>query len=164
MKLHVQRRGGGAGSVVLVALALAIVAGGLWYFLLRPTPERTVTQMLEALQANDHEAMRSNLTSRSDTSGSLVIALSQRLAGDLSDEPRFSVAEAQIDGDRATVPVTFKLGRTISAVIRRDSFTVPYVLHREGINWLVDEPDTATAIGEEITGGARELLERFFAF
>lgn len=156
-------RRGAAGTVVVIVLALIVVAGGLWFFLLRSTPERTMASMLEAARAGDQPAMRAHLTERSSDDG-LVVTLTRRLTGGPEGEPRYSVGEAQIEEDRATVTVTFPLGPAISAMTGRDSLTVPYVLHREDGQWLVDERDTAAAAGREITGGATGLMQDFLVF
>jgi len=155
------RRRGSAAAAVIVILALALIAGGLWYFVLRSTPERTVTTLLEAARAGDEDAMRDCLTERSATAHEMVTALTRRLAGRDSAEPTWSIGETVVSDDRATVPVEFDLGGAASLIAGVDSVTVPYVLHREGRMWLVDAPDTHAEALRQAAGGLLEFFRQF---
>ena len=154
-------RHGGAESVVLIVIVLALAAASAWYFLLRSTPERSVTMMLEAARAGEEETMAEYLTARSPRGGTLPFILGRRLAGGPEGEPGYTVGEASIDNDRATVPVTFPLTGMTARLLGRDSVTVPYVLHREQGTWLVDTGDTTAEIRREIAGSTFDLIERF---
>lgn len=157
--LHSRR--GSAATVVVVLLVLALIAGGLWYFVLRSTPEKTVTALLEAARVDDRELMNDYLTDRSIDGAPLVTSLTTRLAGRGAGEPDYSIGEAEINGNRALVPVQFPLGDTISAIAGVDSFTMPYVLHREGRTWLVDAPDTQEELARQAAGGLLDAFRRF---
>ncbi len=160
---YANAREGKAGTVLLTLLIIAAAGGGAWYFIIRSTPENSVAMMLEAARVNDQEKMNARLTARSRNDESLVIALSRALAGTSEDEPTYTVGEAEITDDRATVPVTFPLSGTAAVVIGRDTVTVPFVLHREGMTWLVDSEDTGGELRSEIAGSTLDLIERFLS-
>ncbi|MFW5866924.1 MAG: hypothetical protein ACOCX2_03845 [Armatimonadota bacterium] len=160
---RISSRRGSAGSVVVVVIVLALLAGGLWYFVLRSTPEKTVTNLLEAVRLGDEQMAAAYLTEASAVEGNLVMGLTRRLAGEPTGEPQYTVGEAAILEDRATVAVEFPVGGTFRTLTGVESFTMPYVLQREGQTWLVDVPETQEEVGREITGGALDILRRFIS-
>ncbi|MBD3291462.1 MAG: hypothetical protein GF393_00950, partial [Armatimonadia bacterium] len=157
--LHSRR--GSAATVVVVVLVLALIAGGLWYFVLRSTPEKTVTGMLEAVRAGDEEALKAYLTEQSQEDAGLVLGLTRKLAGNATGKPRYTIDEPVISENVATVSVQFPLGDTISTLTGMETFNMPYVLHREGQTWLVDTADTQEELGKQFAGGVMNILRRF---
>jgi len=155
------RRRGSAMTVVVVVLVLALIAGGLWFFVLRSTPEKTVKGMLEAVRAGDEESLSSYLTERSKDSAPMVLGLTRKLTGGATAEPQYAIEEPAISENVATVSVQFPLGDTISTLTGMETFSMPYVLHREGQTWLVDAPDTQEELGRQFAGGIMNILRRF---
>ncbi len=155
------RRRGRAATVVVVILLLALIGGGVWYFVLRSTPEKTVGAFLEAARAGDEEAMQKYLTERSGDADSPTIGLARHLAGKPEGEPKYTVGEPDISEDTATVLVGFPLGDTAQLLAGKDTFTVPFVLHREGQTWLIDAPDTWE---QTLKTGLGSLLQYFMRF
>ncbi|MFW6438207.1 MAG: hypothetical protein ACOCZ7_04250 [Armatimonadota bacterium] len=156
-------RRGSAGSVIIVVLVIALLAGGLWYFVLRSTPEKTISQMLEATRLGDEQTAASYLTEGSTAEGNIVMGLTRRLAGEPTGEPQYIIGEATVLEDRATVPVEFPIGGTFRTLTGMESFTMPYVLQREGQTWLVDIAETQDEVANQVTGGALDILRRFIS-
>jgi hypothetical protein len=158
-KAHSRR--GSAATAIIVILVLALIGGGVWYFVLRSTPEKTVGNLLEAARIGEDETMKDYLTEASRTDGGLVLGLTRRLVGDPTGEPEYTIGEPVIADGSATVPVEFPVGDTIATLTGRETFTVPYVLRKEGRTWLVDTADTREEIGRRVAGGALDTLRRF---
>jgi len=156
-------RRGSAASAVIVVIVLIALAGGLWYFVLRSTPTKTVTSLLEAARMGDAQMMANYLTEDSSGEGDLVIGLTRRLTGDATGEPEYTVGEAEITENRAVVPVQFPVEGMISTLTGMETFTLPYVLNREGRTWLVDTNETQQEIGNRVAGGALEMFRRFIS-
>lgn len=155
------RRRGAAGTVVAIVVVLALIVGGAWYYIARSTPQKTVRMMLEAARVNDEETMKDYFTERSPEGPSLVTVLSLRLAGDAGGEPEYTIGEPEVEGERATVPVTFPIGDAIGAFLGQETVTVPYVLHGENRRWLVDTADTTDEIRSRIADTTLDALKRF---
>ena len=159
---RMQRRRGSAASVILVILILALVAGGVWYFVLRSTPKKTVTAMLDAARTGGEALVMDYLTERSRGREQMVVTMTRRLAGTGTGEPEYTIGDATTGENTATVPVEFPLGSTVSTLTGRETITIPYVLHREERMWLVDTPDTQTEAARKLAGGLFDALKRFF--
>ncbi len=157
----VHRRRGSAATVVVVILVLALIGAGLWYFVLRSTPERAVSAFLEAARAADDALMQKHLTERSGDADSPTVGLAKHLAGKPEGEPKYTIGEPTISEDTATVPVEFPLGETAQLLAGKDTFTVPFVVHREGQTWLVDAPDTWE---QTLKTGLGTLIQYFMRF
>ena len=155
------RRRGSAASIVVVVLVLVLLAGGLWYFVFRSTPEKTVTNLLQAARRGDEERMAAYLTEGSRVEGNPIVGLTRHMAGEAEGEPQYTVGEREVTEERAVVPVEFPVSGTISTLTGMESLTVPYVLHREGRTWLVDTSDTQQEIANRIAGGAWDMVRRF---
>ena len=155
------RRRGSAGTVVVVILVLALIAGGLWYFLLRSTPERAVSAFLEAARAGDDALMQEHLTERSGDEDSPTVGVAKHLAGEPEGEAKYTIGDAVIAESVATVPVEFPLGETAKLLAGKETFTVPFVVHREGQTWLVDAPDTWE---KTLKSGLGALIQYFTRF
>jgi hypothetical protein len=161
-RTHDSRRGA-AGSALVVVLVLAVLGAGLWYFVLRSTPKKTVTNLLEATRLGDEQMASDYLLEPTTAGESLVMGLTRRLVGDATGEPQYTVQEPDITEDRAIVPVQFPVEGTFRTLTGMESLTIPYVLHRQGRTWLVDVTETKEEIGREIAGGAMEMLQRFLS-
>ena len=156
-------RRGSAASVVVVLLAVALLGIGIWHFLLRSTPEKTLSQMLEAVRTGDEDTIRSHLTARSDAEGNLVMGLVRGLSGDPTGEPPYTIGESVVTDMRASVPVEFPLGDTFRRLTGKGSITIPFVLHRDGLTWLVDVPDTQDEVMQKVSDTMMDLIWRFVA-
>jgi len=156
-------RRGAVGTVIVVLIVLALLAGGVWYFVLRSTPEKTVSNMLEAVRLGDEQMAADYLTEGSTAEGNIVMGLTRRLVGEPTGEPRYTIGEPTIMEDRATVPVEFPVGGTFRTITGMESFTMPYVLRKDGQTWLVDVPETQQEVATKITDGALGILRRFIS-
>lgn len=161
MMRRMHRRRGSAATVVVVVLVLALVAGGLWYFVLRSTPEKTVEQMLEAARMEDRDLMQQFMTDREVEGAPIVVGLTLHLAGGGPGEPTYTIGEPEISDSIAQVPVQFPLEGTVTTLTGIDTFTMPYVLHREGQTWLVDVRDTQEELGRQAASGVMDVIRRF---
>jgi hypothetical protein len=157
--LHTRR--GSAGTIVIVVLVLALIAGGLWYFVMRSTPEKTVRGMLEAARIEDRARMKEFMTDRETQGPPIVMTLTLRLVGDGVGEPKYTIGEPEISENLAEVPVQFPLEGAFSTVTGIETFTMPYVLHREGQAWLVDIPDTREELARQAASGVMDGIRRF---
>ncbi len=158
--LHRKRRRAVTAVAVIIILALAAVA--LWYFVLRSTPHKTVSALLDAARKGDEVLMKDHFTERSAGKMDFVISMTRRLAGTEAGEPTYTIEEATVAEKTATVPVEFPISGTIATVTGRESVTVPYVLHREGRTWRVDAQDTQAEIADRFADSFFGALRRFF--
>jgi hypothetical protein len=133
------RVGSAASTVVTIIAILALAGGAVWYFMLRSTPEKAVATMLQAQIDGDTEALKSVLTEDSQQwasmSGAAMGAANQ-------DAPEYEIGEAEIDGDDATVPVSYAIPEDMQQFTNTTEFEIDYVCQREDGAWKIDLADT----------------------
>ncbi len=150
-----RRRGVVAGPLLAVILLIAIMAG-IWYFALRSTPERTVSVVLAAVQEGDRDLLDEHLARDSVRwAEEYLSVMSQMMAGDTGDEPPWTVGEARVSGNEATVPVTVRVREGL-ALLSGSERTIDHVVVLEDGRWKLDVEKTARAavggIWERIIG------------
>lgn len=138
-----RRSGKALGTVSVVLLLMAAGGAAAWYFFLRSTPERTVTEMMEAVKRGDDEAFAGLFTTQSQslvghigTAGGGPQIWQVMLFGD--EQSEYAVGSATIEGDQAEVPLTMQSPDMVREVTGEDEYTMTYVLIKEGGRWRVD--------------------------
>ena len=150
------RHNGSAAVVVVVIVAILAIAGGaVWYFLIRSTPENAVATMLQAQAEGDQEKLKSVLTERSQQWASMAGGPMDTGAGG-DGTPAYEIGVAQVDGERATVPVTYPLPAPMQQMSDTPDFTLNYVTHHEDGRWKVDLQDTIESMMGDLMSGAGE--------
>ncbi len=136
------RRTGAAVVIVIVIVAILAIAGaGVWWFVLRSTPEKTLHTMFRAQMAGDVETVRACMTERSQRWADRMGGMT---GGGSEQEFEYALGETEIDGDRATVPVTMPLPEQVTQYTGQTEITLKYSLHNEDGSWKVDMQDTMT--------------------
>ncbi len=135
--------------IVAVVLAVAVVAAvATWYFLLRPTPEKTMAKYVKATIAGDQQAVIACFDSRTRTAlqklGAQQMQMMAPPAG-LADL-KYTVGKAKINGARAEVPLTISLSQAQAKTAGLSNVTVTYVLVKEDGTWVIDISQTAQAM------------------
>lgn len=148
------RRTGSIATVVVIVLVLAAAGAAGWWFFLRSTPERTVRQLIAAQQEDNSEAFEALLTEETRGHAGVLRGITSSMTGD-DREPEYTVGETSIEGDSATVPVTFPAPEQLARVGLTE-MTVTYALSKEEGAWRVnvDETFKATIRGLSGLGGA----------
>ena len=138
-----RRSGKALGTVFVVLLLIAAGMAAGWYFLLRSTPERTVTELMEAVRRGDDEALAELFTTQSqpliDTMGAAgggPQIWQLMLFGD--EQSDYTVGSATMDGDQAKVPLTMQSPDAVREITGADQYTMTYVLIKEDGRWRVD--------------------------
>ncbi len=150
--MYASRRTGAAVVIVVVIVAIVAIAGaGVWYFVLRSTPEKTLQTMFRAQMNGDVETVKACMTERSQI-------WARNMTGMMGAVPEqdfeYTLGEAEIDGRRATVVVTFPLPEEISRYTGQTEMKVSYALQKENGAWKVDLQDTVSATTRALMGGA----------
>ena len=119
--------------LIVIAVILVAVGGGVWFVHFRSTPEKTVHEIIAAFEADSDDAVRLLLTESSrDKSLDFIFTVSR--AARNATKPRFEVLEAMRSGDEATVPVRIVIETGAVTVAP----TVNWVLVREDWIWKLD--------------------------
>lgn len=140
-------------TVLVVLLLLAAAAAAAWYFLLRSTPERTVTAVLTAAAERDAQTIRGLVTEDSQRMvDNWMSAISFLVSRGTPESPAWSLGEVQTEGERATVPVIFKLPESVRGLLG-ETMTVDHALVKDGRIWKVDVPQTLKNLGTSFLGG-----------
>ena len=148
--MYGSRRSGAAVVIVIVIVAILAIAGaGVWWFVLRSTPEKTLRTMFAAQKRGDGEAFAACMTERSQAYAS---AVGNALANS-PQEFEYTLGDAEIDGDKATVPVTMPIPERVSQYSGQTEVTLKYALQKEGGAWKVDMQDTIAAMMGGLMGG-----------
>jgi len=138
-----RRSGKALGTVFVIVLFIAVGMAAGWYFYLRSTPERTVTEMVEAARRGDDEMLKSLFTADSQSVVGTIGAAGGgppiwqvMLFGD--EQSEYTVGSATVDGDQAKVPLTMQSPDMIREITGADEYTMTYMLIKEGSEWRVD--------------------------
>ncbi len=138
-----RRSGKALGTVFVIVLFIAVGMAAGWYFYLRSTPERTVTEMVEAARRGDDEALKALFTADSQSVVGTIGAAGGgppiwqvMLFGD--EQSEYTVGSATVDGDQAKVPLTMQSPDMIREITGADEYTMTYMLIKEGSEWRVD--------------------------
>ncbi|MEA3401873.1 MAG: hypothetical protein U9R79_11590 [Armatimonadota bacterium] len=152
-----RRAGAAAATVIVIVLILAAAGAAAWYFLLRSTPDKTVARLLQAQRDGDEETFESLLTEDSRGRANLLRTVTSHLVK-AGDEPQYTIGEAEVEGESATVPVTFPLPEQMADVIGVTEIGASYVLEREEGLWRVAAGRTLTQMGRDLMNVAREVM------
>lgn len=164
-RLRAPRRGRAVIIVIVVVLVFAAGGGAAWWFLLRATPEKAVEAYIAAAKAGDQEQVKALMSSE-------TVKLMEELEQQVPEAARVpgtaaapslgpaaatgfnvEVGKAEVQGDRATVPVKINLdGQNLPPGLP-SSMERPVKLVREGGAWKID-------LAEELTM-AQQLLAAF---
>ena len=164
------RRTGGSGKWIAVVVVVLVILGaggvGAWYFLLRSTPERTLEQFMQASTRGDQEAVKACLSSESlemaDSFGDGMAGMGRGAprtsAGDDAEKPEvdYTIGSAEVEGDKATVPLTLKMPEGVAQRTGTTEFKINYALVKEEGKWKVDLKATMA----EMFRGFGEQLRR----
>ena len=148
-----KRSGKASGWLILIVVAVAAAAG--WYFFLRSTPEKTVKQFMAAGEANDIEAIKPLVSSKSREAISLMAGMMPKgLQGSKEGKPGadYEMGPAKMDGGKATVPVTFAAPEKLAQMTGNKGLTVYYVLIKEKGKWVIDIEETGKAFLGDLMG------------
>jgi len=146
------RRTGGSGKWIAVVVVVLVIVGaggaGGWYFLLRSTPERTLEQFLRAGMEGDRETVKACLSRESlemadrfgDGMPGMGRAAPRTSAGDDAEKPEvdYTIGSAEVEGDKATVPLTLKVPEAVAQRAGTTEFKMNYALVKEGGKWKID--------------------------
>ncbi|MGC9319164.1 MAG: nuclear transport factor 2 family protein [Armatimonadota bacterium] len=152
-----RRIGFAALTVIVVLLILAAAGAAAWYFLLRSTPDRTVARLLQAQRDGDEETFKSLLTEDSRGQASLLMTVTSRLI-QAGDEPQYTLGDPEVDGESATVPVTFAAPRQMADATGVEEIRATYVLQRENGAWRVAAGRTLTQMSRDVMSLVREMM------
>ena len=126
---------GGVCALIALVVALVVVAGSIWYFALRETPESVVEDYLVAWDATDCERYEEITTE--DVRGDGYTCELWRAEIDQQHEDGYAfehvLAGTEIDGGRATVRVEETM--THDGESARHVFDI--VLTKESGDWLI---------------------------
>ncbi len=149
-----RRSGGALGTVFVVLLLIAAALAAGWYFFLRSTPERTVTELIEAVRRGDDEALPELFTAQSqpliDTIGAASGGPQMWQVMFFGDEQsEYTVGSAMIVGDQAKVPLTMQAPDMVRDLTGDDQYTMTYVLLKEDGRWRVDLLGTGRGVVQQ---------------
>lgn len=149
------KTGSTATSMLYGIAALALFAAGVWYFMLRSTPERTVEAFLQAQAERDMRKMENLLT---EDSKPWVTKIGQvTTTATESNEPAYEIGASHIDGDRATVPVTYPLPERAQHLTESGTFRLDYVLYLQENQWRIDLETTMKSLLESLMRGGEGM-------
>lgn len=158
--LRSRRRGGGkAAALIALAVVLLGASGALiWLFAGREQPEDVVQRFVDAIVAKDLEAQKGCLT---DASAQLVSSTGMSLEQlvtmfQVNPDEAWTVGDAKLEADRATVPVTMKLGGRF-AQIGLSQIALPFVLVKAKGAWRIDLEASSAEWGRGLGGGGLDL-------
>ncbi|MGP9681799.1 MULTISPECIES: Rv0361 family membrane protein [unclassified Brachybacterium] len=129
---------GGVCALIAIVVVLVLVAGAVWYFALRQTPEDVIEEYLEAWSSADCETFEEITTEKFQgedfTCEGWTSDIEQQQEEDgleFEDE----IVSSEVDGDRATVRVT----ETMTDGPDVSEGTFDCLLVRQDGSWLLDD-------------------------
>ncbi len=155
MKRFSSGMAGRALGVVLFIIVVAAAAAAGWYFFVRSTPEKTVRQFMAASDANDVEAIKPLLSSRSREAMSRMESLlpkDSNAAKEKGPQTDYKLGKAKINGDKATVPMRVKLPERASKLMSTAELTITWGLVKEKGKWVIDMGETMNAMAGNLLG------------
>jgi len=155
MKRFSSGMAGRALGVVLFIIVVAAAAAAGWYFFVRSTPEKTVRQFMAASDANDVEAIKPLLSSRSREAMSRMESLLPQGAKEKGPQTDYELGKARINGDKATVPMIVKLPEKASKLMSMAELTITWGLVKENGKWVIDMGETMKAMAGNLLGPER---------
>ncbi len=158
--VRVRRTGSAAVAVIVIVAVVAIAGAAVWYFMLRSTPEKTVAQMMEAQIRGDNETVKNCVTERSQHYLTMPGAMTRGITDGEDEDIEYTVGEAEIDGDRAKVPVTVPVAERVAQISGMKDMTFTYALRREDGRWKVDFEDTLMELMGNARRGLLEMMPR----
>ncbi len=149
----------GRTVIIVVVILVVVVGAAAWWFLLRSTPEQTVAAYIAAMEEGDEAKILALMT---DETAKLMTELKQQEEAQFGSMPEAtpgmgpqmgegveSIGQAQITGDRATVPIKTKPMKIGDMEMPGSEQKVK--LAKEGGKWKID-------MAEELEAGAK-LME-----
>lgn len=140
-------------GVVLFIIVVAAAGAACWYFFVRSTPEKTVRQFMAASDANDVEAIKPLLSSRSREAMSRMeslISKHSKASNGKGPKTDYKLGETKIDGDRAAVPMTITLPKGASKLMGMSELTIEWGLVKENGKWVIDMGETMKAMAGDL--------------
>lgn len=142
-----RQRGQSKVGWVVGVLLVAALGGGAWYALGGGGPEKAVSTFLTASAAGDTAGAKAVLAKNSQSLGSGLSQLGK--LGDNKGGGAPSVGKATVEGDRAKVPVAYRLPESMSKMGGATELKLTYVAVKEDGAWKVDLVATS---GEMLKG------------
>ncbi|HEY3398760.1 MAG TPA: hypothetical protein VGM19_13990 [Armatimonadota bacterium] len=139
MNVVCRRRPGVASTRLLIALAAIVVVGlgvSTYWFLLKPGPEQTVSKFFKAQSLGDYRTLKQLIPSQL----AAQLPADDKLPKPAPDAklPNMEIGKAQLQGDRAIVPVTTKSELPAGTAYGPQTETTRVVVIKEDGRWKVD--------------------------
>lgn len=128
---------GGVCALIAIVVVLALVAGAVWYFALRQTPEDVIEEYLAAWNSADCETFEEVTTEKFKGEDYTCEVWSDDIEQQEEDGLEFEdeIVSSEVDGDRATVRVT----ETMTDGPDVSEGTFDCLLVRQDGSWLLDD-------------------------